>query len=413
MPTGSGRYATITGQNTGYVIINGVYSEIGPSDYSYNQGHWSRTSTNTPGYFKGHRAGVKNIKPVDLPMNDFTFENERTLHSIAETKYERFNVSKGEYYLKVEQGLFQENVIIPSRSTADFLALDNKAKTKLLTDLKDQSVNAAVVIAEGRKTLEMIADTARSLAIAGVAVKRGNFAGAAHALGVPLTKKAKKQARTSNSVASNWLALQYGWLPLMSDIYGAAQHAAKALNYHPRTRITSSSSKTDAYRRSFESPPRMFTDSWTTKHTVKYVVYFTERGGGNPPTALGLTNPLAVAWELVPFSFVIDWFLPVGTFLNNIDATLGLDFVKGCRTEFWKAQSFRHVGPMVISHEDGSIERFQANHRTVCEIVYCERRKITSFPLSPVPSFKNPLSGMKGGYKHELNAMALISQVFR
>lgn len=34
--------------------------------------------------------------------------------------------------------------------------------------------------------------------------------------------------------------------------------------------------------------------------------------------ALGLNNPLGVMWELVPFSFVVDWFIPVGeTLLTN------------------------------------------------------------------------------------------------
>jgi hypothetical protein len=47
----------------------------------------------------------------------------------------------------------------------------------------------------------------------------------------------------------------------------------------------------------------------------------------NPNTALanqmGFINPAAVAWELVPFSFLVDWFLPVGDFLNSFTDLLG------------------------------------------------------------------------------------------
>jgi hypothetical protein len=32
--------------------------------------------------------------------------------------------------------------------------------------------------------------------------------------------------------------------------------------------------------------------------------------------SLGMVDPLQVAWEIVPYSFVVDWFLPVGSFLS-------------------------------------------------------------------------------------------------
>jgi hypothetical protein len=34
--------------------------------------------------------------------------------------------------------------------------------------------------------------------------------------------------------------------------------------------------------------------------------------------SLGLLDPLSVAWEILPWSFVVDWFYPVGTFLDNL-----------------------------------------------------------------------------------------------
>lgn len=49
-------------------------------------------------------------------------------------------------------------------------------------------------------------------------------------------------------------------------------------------------------------------------------------------TGLGLLNPLQVAWETVPFSFMLDWLLPVGDFLEALDAVRGLDFIAGSRT---------------------------------------------------------------------------------
>jgi hypothetical protein len=39
---------------------------------------------------------------------------------------------------------------------------------------------------------------------------------------------------------------------------------------------------------------------------------------------LGVVNPASIAWELIPFSFIVDWFLNVGDFLNQFSDFLGL-----------------------------------------------------------------------------------------
>lgn len=43
----------------------------------------------------------------------------------------------------------------------------------------------------------------------------------------------------------------------------------------------------------------------------------------------GLANPAVVAWELVPFSFVADWFVGVGDYLAAQTALLGLEVLDG------------------------------------------------------------------------------------
>lgn len=39
---------------------------------------------------------------------------------------------------------------------------------------------------------------------------------------------------------------------------------------------------------------------------------------------IGLTNPLLLGWELIPFSFVADWFIQVGDYLETLDALIGV-----------------------------------------------------------------------------------------
>jgi hypothetical protein len=48
-------------------------------------------------------------------------------------------------------------------------------------------------------------------------------------------------------------------------------------------------------------------------------------------SALGLSSPLMNAWEIVPFSFVADWFLPIGDTFQRIERKLGLhETVRSC-----------------------------------------------------------------------------------
>jgi hypothetical protein len=42
-------------------------------------------------------------------------------------------------------------------------------------------------------------------------------------------------------------------------------------------------------------------------------------------TAHGFTNPFALAYELIPFSFVIDWWINVGDVLASLDNLLLVD----------------------------------------------------------------------------------------
>lgn len=42
--------------------------------------------------------------------------------------------------------------------------------------------------------------------------------------------------------------------------------------------------------------------------------------------ALGFDNPLGVVWEAIPYSFVIDWFLKVGDFLDNFVKKITLPY---------------------------------------------------------------------------------------
>jgi len=118
---------------------------------------------------------------------------------------------------------------------------------------------------------------------------------------------------------------------------------------------------------------------------------------------MGFTNPALIAWELTPWSFVIDWFLPVGNFISSLDATLGLVFVDGYKSTRVTKNSHSHAwwdpGIKNVSyHWEGSVIGSNSEETFL-------RSTLTSFPSPRLPSFKNPFSS-----QHLLNAVALLAQ---
>lgn len=53
-------------------------------------------------------------------------------------------------------------------------------------------------------------------------------------------------------------------------------------------------------------------------------------------SALGLSTPLQSIWEIVPFSFVIDWFIPIGETFQRVEDRLGMhETVRSLQLSNW------------------------------------------------------------------------------
>lgn len=291
--------------------------------------------------------------------------------------------------------------------------LDNKCANKTLLKIKDQKINLAQVWAERQQTINLVGDTATKIAKSLQALKKGNFIKASEELGLTLSRR---QARLRGSthgrpdsgwISQNWLALQYGWKPLLNDINGALETLVDAeanrqpMRVEANQRVTRSDTKLTKPSSHYENLIER-----KVEYTVKYVLYFSVDGNFlKSSSQLGLTNPALIAWELLPWSFVVDWFIPIGNYISSWDATLGVSFVDGCKTTFQKCQSsiktsmYENVGTYSNYTNVGPIW-------DDWERVDCRRDKLLAFPSSRPPSFKNPLS-----FDHIANAMALLHQL--
>jgi hypothetical protein len=136
------------------------------------------------------------------------------------------NGNYSEYYGGSNSGYGDVGYLGPT--VADRQARADRLGRSLLSKIKGQKVNLGVFLAEREQTLSLFGETARRIAKACQALRRKRFKEAFRALRCP----PNKNVNASRSLADNWLQLQYGWLPLLGDMYGAAKNS-NALSKRP------------------------------------------------------------------------------------------------------------------------------------------------------------------------------------
>jgi hypothetical protein len=303
-----------------------------------------------------------------------------------------------------------------------------KALARLQSNLKGANVNLAVAFAERRQAASMLYKSVYRLATAAALVKRGAFV-AARDLLTPRARaksyldklpeisrsRAESMKNTSNNLANYWLEFQYGWRPLLSDIHGACELIAET--YHLKRPTRFGGSATVSVERVIKG--------WNTKfgggnrfmedyifHKIENTRYILEAVEDDSVIAAlsktGITNPLLVAWELVPYSFVIDWFLPVGNYLEQMTYAQGFKFVRGTvstRTE--------HRGRCIVYGNQANLyampyKLIVSNSPSGESGSYTKKRDIlTSFPYQKMPTFSP-----KFGVERALSAISLLTQTF-
>jgi hypothetical protein len=100
--------------------------------------------------------------------------------------------------------------------------------------------------------------------------------------------------------------------------------------------------------------------------------------------ALGLNAPLASAWELVPFSWVVDYVVNIGDFLRLSNATSGLAFSHGyvsTKVEQTSNYTFLRYN---VSEQNNKRYRNRLTTRYRGNLSFYERNPIYSFPTPSI-----------------------------
>lgn len=217
---------------------------------------------------------------------------------------------------------------------------------------------------------------------------------------------------STKDLANGWLQYTYGWKPLMSDIFGIANESVNivlATIQKVRSRVTL------PIEVDFVKGPYQVAGLTAVKTSI--------RGKGKQSCTIVLEldvpqssfdvarwtslNPVSIAWELIPYSFVIDWLYDVGSYLRNLESALYYNtfFRAGYVSELYAYDGRQFV----INHKT----QFSGYHYILNANAGVRRRefvraKLTSYPLPRKPTFSVDLNSYR-----MVSAAALLRQLLK
>jgi len=368
------------------------------------------TGTRTPGYWsKARRQLPENphtvyISEVELdPLIESSVENNGTDYT------NRVDIHTLHYGAPSFQTSFNTDAYKLSRLNS---------YSRLRAAMQNDTANIAQDLCEFGQTIAMINTTIARVHGAHSALRCGNIPGALKALWSgdhrPRFRNGGGPSFTQ-SLAQNWLELQYGWKPLLQDVHDGIEKTRNLLIKSPNPLIVASArgsaSKVLNYDTviqlwSYTGIPggtRWWTNKGATKLKVRYKMVDAQRAF---LSQTGFTNPVNLAWELLPYSFVVDWFYTVGPWLESFNAFEGLEFYDGMMLSYekqWVRDSVAYSGNPI----PGSKFYLEVSSRASWMNLALYREKLTSFPVAPKPILKSPWSTV-----HVLNALGLLFSSF-
>lgn len=250
----------------------------------------------------------------------------------------------------------------------------NSALSRLYDKIRG-SADLAVDLAETSQTKAMMAKTVKGLA--------------------SFTSVLGKMRRMRVGDAANaYLEWTYGWKPLASSIYETGVQLQKQLLQPQRSKLTIEVSKTD-FDVSHDSiaylPGVTIETKYETSQRVRMVTNWKLGNDMNEAIASFTSlNPVAVAWELVPYSFVVDWAVDIGGYLRNLEsaALYNGTFLNGYITRTVQKQGRSVLRGNFSSAGQGTSYDGRASAYTRRK----SRGPLTEAPFPVIPSFDLQLS---------------------
>lgn len=204
-------------------------------------------------------------------------------------------------------------------------------------------------------------------------------------------------------IGSLWLQFQYGWLPTLSTVYGIADESLRYVANNLSTYRGKSHTTTSGV--DFLNTSGFTVGASCQRKTQVQIAVTVDNSKVLNLSRWTSLNPISIGWELLPYSFVVDWFYDVGNTLRNAETALlyGRAFSHGYKSEFLRRKTTQLPSYMKIYRgQQVWTGNGASNNRSF------KREVLSSFPFPSKPKLKFSL-----GSKQLLNAAGLLSQFLK
>lgn len=271
--------------------------------------------------FEGHsytnRPRESRLRPVKLSENLTPRAQAWTAHEVRGNQFRRV-------YSPCPHGNIHGNVITDmyfgGLTTHSFTPFSEAEKTADTTSLPLRKkigklkYNLSSSVAEYRESVKLFLKTARVVHKAYREIRQGKFS---------LFKKRKLK-----DIPASVLSYNFGIAPLTEDTFSAIE----VLRFRMEQPLSRRMSAGTSVRRSAD----FFYGGWNVRAKgqlqQRTTIYFDILPSMSLSGDFDFGNPVEWVWELIPFSFVVDWLIPVGEYLGTLDAMYGLGNVRGTVT---------------------------------------------------------------------------------
>nr|UJQ85032.1 MAG: hypothetical protein 1 [Leviviridae sp.] len=207
---------------------------------------------------------------------------------------------------------------------SDNLPSTSSAVNQAYKNMDAADLEVLVALAEARSTFATFVSAANRLASIQRTIKKGQFYKIAPKTWKRYLADSKVSPRKiSDYFLDAWMEARYGWRPLIYDVNGAL----KALNgdaaLSPRHTFRGGDAGGSSEQIAIDIADSGYhyegTLTLSTEWRVRAGVIGEARMKSSFPKKLGLFNVATAAWDLVPYSFVADWFIDVSGTLSSIN----------------------------------------------------------------------------------------------
>lgn len=282
----------------------------------------------------------------------------------------------------------------------------NKCLAKVISQMKNSDVNLGTTVGEGRETLSLIR----------------NIGGSALEVMVNIRQSLRKRdwRKFVRTLGGTTLMYSLGIAPLLADVEALRKHVLSGKAEEVLNEFSGRASDTVDkvhHRPDLSSylgsvPPNFDVIEQTTVSTrcqlAGYYVVKDLHSYENWRAGIGLRPSLA--WELITLSWLVDYFLKIGSFLEQMEAALlynGFELRDAYITTSHRVTSRQEMVGRVTTMVDGD---YLAITEAVRTYSYKDKARslISSLPPPTLPTFTIPRSSTQ-----LLNCASLLSQLLK